>query len=127
MGNRINEGALDLTELNLAAKGDIDAHLQSLGELARVVNRAMSQMIAFELRIRFSIDELESARQGVAVTDLHRTNDLLTASEVARKLGVSVWALRNNRTGRYPKPCPHRGSSLLYRKVDVQDWLRARD
>jgi predicted DNA-binding transcriptional regulator AlpA len=127
MTDRIEEGVLEPEELNLAATGDIDAHLRSLGELARVVNRAMSHMLAFELRIRFSISELETASQSVAVTDLHRTNQLLTASEVARKLGVSVWALRNNRGGKFPTPWEHRGKSLLFRRAEVDEWLRTKN
>ena len=113
-------------EFNLAAKEDIEAHIDSLRELAKVVNRIMCQMVASELRIRFSMRELELAIQNVAVTDLHKPNELLTAREVAQRLGVSVWTLRNNHTGKYPSPWPHGGKSLVYRQVDIDEWLSSR-
>jgi predicted DNA-binding transcriptional regulator AlpA len=113
-------------ELNLAAKEDLEAHINSLGELAKVVNRGMCHLLSFELRIRSYMQELETAGLNVAVTDLGIPNDLLSVREVAQMLGVSAWALRNKRSGNYPEPYPHRGRSLLYRRADVEEWLSSR-
>src|SRR4051812_31127082 len=113
MERRIENGGAKDEEVTVAASEDIEAHLRALRQFAKIANQAMCAMMALELRIRRSIDELEIAHQQAVCTDLLRTKELLTLSEAASMLAVSVARLRNDGGRRYPSPHPARGRSLL--------------
>lgn|SRR6185312_15021559 len=116
------EGEETAPEFNIAAVEDVEAHIYSLRDLGEVVSRAMSSMMAFELRIRFSLSELENALLQAHCTDVHRTRELLTPLEAARRLRVDVSDLAKGTGKNFPKPIIS-GRRCMYRTADVNDWL----
>jgi ribosomal protein L13E len=125
MTNRIVESSGE-TEFNIKRQEDVQAHIVRLRELAKVLNRTMCAIIAFEIRIGFSISELEAARLNAGVTDLHRSKALLTAREAAHKLGIPVQVLRRDRGQQFPEPVRGSGVGALYSQSQVDDWLLAK-
>jgi hypothetical protein len=125
MARRIDRRAhLETKDFDIAAPEDVEAHIYALRELAQIANRAMSDMLAFELRIKFSISEFETARRQAAFIDLHKTKVLLSPREAARKLKVPIKALRENREGRFPNPVAISATKVAYRRADVDQCLR---
>lgn len=123
MPHRIADEESGPEEFKIATVEEVENHIQSLRELARFANQTWCHILTFELRIKSSIRELEAAGLNASVTDVYRTKELLTAREVARKLGISVQALRRDSNGLFPKPVRRRGGALVYARTDVDDWL----
>jgi hypothetical protein len=123
MTRRISRGEPERKGITSATPEDIAAHLQALRHLAKLANQVTCAAIEFELRMGLSVSAIEIAYQQVASTDLHRTKELLTLREAARKLGVSAEKLRKDDGQHYPKA--HRGgrSYPLYKRADIDRWL----
>src|SRR5690349_21584980 len=103
MDERIDEGRLDRTDFNIARKEDIQTHVHNLRQLKTIVNRGLSSLMAFEIRIGFIIDEFEQASMPILGSDpLHRP-EFLTLAQAAHKLGITTVELRKDRS-RFPKP-----------------------
>lgn len=102
---------------------DVKGHIRTLRALAKVAHGVMQTMLAFELQIKLSIDELENQPQLGGNTHPNTSKELLTLREAARKLGVSVTILRKNTEGRLPKPITTAERGVMYRRADVDQWL----
>jgi predicted DNA-binding transcriptional regulator AlpA len=102
---------------------EVRGHIRTLDALAKVAHRIMQTMLAFELQIRLSINELESQPQLVDRIGLHTNKELLTLKEAARRIGVPSHVLQENREGGFPAPASIRGRTRMYRRAEVEQWL----
>src|SRR5690348_10853853 len=113
MAKRIGEEAAEDTAFDITRKENVTLHIHNLRELAKVVNRAFNSLMAFEIRLGFTITELEAACLPVLASDLHgrKRKELLSLNEAARKLGVAPQVLRQDVERRFPEPARHAGKN----------------